>query len=280
MDGDGNLKIRISLVHYLNAAPLGWSFLYGPHRDRFEVIPASPARCAEQLANGEVDIGVIPSIEYQRIPDLTIIPGIAIAALNAVRSVIMVRRRGRDIRSVALDTSSRTSVALLKLLLEARMGLTPRYFHHAPDLPAMLRSCDAALLIGDAALKVPEKEYEVLDLARAWVEWQQKPFIFALWACRRDASLPEDLAATFLEARDWGLEARGSIVRDYAQRLQLPEAFLNDYLSQNVNYDMGPDHIAGLERFYQLAHARGLIPENRPLRFLSALQSASKAGQS
>jgi chorismate dehydratase len=259
-------------VHYLNAAPLGWSFLHGPHRDRFEVIPASPARCAEQLALGEVDIGVIPSIEYQRIPNLTIIPGIAIAALDAVRSVLMVRHRDRVIRTVALDTSSRTSVELLKLLLQVRMGLRPTYIHHAPDLPTMLDSCDAALLIGDAALKVTAGDYEILDLAQAWVEWQQRPFVFAFWACRSGALFPEDLASVFLDARDWGLSARALIVQDYARRLNLPEDFLNQYLSRNVNYDMGAGHIEGLERFYQLAWASGLIPENRPLRFLSPLQ--------
>ncbi len=270
------MKIRISLVHYLNAAPLGWSFLYGPHRDRFEVISASPARCAEQLALGEVEIGVIPSIEYQRIPNLTIIPGIAIAAVNAVRSVIMVSHRGRPIRSVALDTSSKTSVELLKLLLEVRMGLRPSYVEHAPDLPAMLRLCDAALLIGDAALRVRPGEYEVLDLAQAWIDWQQRPFVFAFWACRTDAPLPEDLGLTFLEARDWGLGARAEIVRDYARRLDLSEPFLFDYLSQSVNYDMGPGHIEGLQRFYHLAHTRGLIAENHPLRFLPAFQMNSR----
>jgi predicted solute-binding protein len=189
------LKIRISLVHYLNAAPLGWSFVHGPHKDRFEVIPASPARCAEQLALGEVDIGVIPSIEYQRIPNLTIIPGIAIAALSAVRSVILVRHRDRAIRTVALDTSSRTSADLLKLLLEDRSGLRPRYIHHAPNLPAMMESCDAALLIGDAALQVAEGDYEILDLAQAWAEWQRRPFVFAFWACRETGDCSRALAS-------------------------------------------------------------------------------------
>ncbi len=262
------MKVRISLVHFLNAAPLGWSFLHGPHRDRFEVIPASPARCADQLASGEADVGVIPSIEYQRIPDLCIIPGISISALDAVRSVIMVRKRGQEIRTVALDTSSRTSVELLKLLLEVRMGLTPHYVRHGPDLSEMLNSCDAGLLIGDAALKVPYEEYEVLDLARAWVEWQGVPFTFALWACRSGVANPEELAATFREARDWGLGARADIVLDYSRRLGLPEAFLSDYLSQNVNYDLSPRHIEGLVRFYRLAHEQGLTAANRPLRFL------------
>jgi chorismate dehydratase len=265
------LKLRISLVHYLNAAPLGWSFLYGPHRDQFDVVLASPARCAQQLAGGEADIGVIPSIEYQRIPNLRIIPGIAIGALNAVRSVILVRHRGREIRSVALDTNSRTSVELLRLLLEVKMGLAPRYVHHAPDIGEMMRICDAALLIGDAALRVASDEYEIMDLAQAWVEWQQRPFVFALWACRSDAPIPEDIASTFRDARAWGLSNRGHIVETFAHSLKLPASFLHEYLSQNVNYDMGPSHVEGLERFYGLAYASGLIRENHPIRFLPAL---------
>ncbi len=269
------MKLRISLVNFLNAAPLGWSFLYGPRKDRFEVLPASPARCADQLASGEADIGVIPSIEFQRIPDLSIIPGISISCLDAVRSVIMVRPRGQEIGSVALDTSSRTSVVLLKLLLEERMGLAPRYVDHGPDLQAMLRSCDAALLIGDAGLKVSNHDFEILDLARAWVGWQGFPFTFALWACRPNVDLPQDLASTFREARDWGLNARGQIAGDYAKKLGLPQAMLEDYLSRNVNYEMTPDHLKGLERFYQLAHSKGLIPQNRPLRFLNSVRTRS-----
>jgi chorismate dehydratase len=147
------MKLRISLVHYLNSAPLGWAFLHGPFRDQFEVLPASPAVCADQLASGEVDIGLIPSIEYQRIPDLHIIPGISIASLGEVRSILLIKPKGQDsIRSVALDTSSRTSVALAKILLQVKMELRPEYVPHPPDPAAMLGRCDAALVIGDPAL--------------------------------------------------------------------------------------------------------------------------------
>lgn len=233
------------------------------------MIPASPARCAEQLARGEADIGVIPSIEYQRIDNLALIPGISIAALKAVRSVILVRRPGREIRSVALDTSSRTSVDLLKLLLETRMGLKPRYVPQAPELSKMLGSCDAALLIGDNALQVDGSRFEVLDLAEAWTEWQKTPFVFAVWACRNDVEFPPDLVTIFREARDWGFKAREDIVRTYSHRLDLREDFLHEYLSKNVNYDLGPAHIEGLERFYRLAHEGGLTAGNRPLRFVN-----------
>jgi len=181
-------KIRVSLVHYLNSAPLGWAFLHGPFRDIFEIIPSSPARCADQLKSGEADIGLIPSIEYQRIPDLQIIPGIAIASLAEVRSILLVKPRGKGtIASVAMDTTSRSSVVLAKVLLHEVLGIRPEFVPHAPDLDAMLKKCDAALLIGDAALAVDLEDYDATDLSEMWVRWRKKPFVFAFWACRADA---------------------------------------------------------------------------------------------
>jgi chorismate dehydratase len=262
-------KIRISLVHYLNSAPLGWAFLHGPLRDIFEVVPSSPARCADQLSAGEVEIGLIPSIEYSRIPGLRVIPGMSIASLAEVRSILLVKPWGkRDIRSVALDTTSRTSVVLSKILLKEVMGIQPDFLPHRPDLEAMLSRCDAALLIGDAALAVNVKEYHAVDLAGLWVQWQQKPFVFAFWACRGDAALPDDAAELFLKAKEWGLERRGEIAEVYSEKLRLPKRFLEDYLLYNIDYNLGPDHIGGLEAYYALAAGAGHIAEAKALRFL------------
>lgn len=269
------MKIRISLVHYLNAAPLGWAFLYGPFRDSFEVIPSSPAKCADQLSMGEVDIGLIPSVEYQRIPDLQIIPGISIASLGDVRSILLIKPKGKQtIDSVALDDSSRTSVALTKILLQAKMGIHPEFISCPPDLGSMLGRCDAALLIGDAALRVPLEKYEVLDLGREWMEWQRKPFVCAFWACRAGAPLPADLHVVFLEAKNWGLKRRQEIASAYAESLNLPALFLENYLMHNIDYGMEPGHIEGLKRFYQLARQENLIPALRPLQFLPAQEPA------
>jgi chorismate dehydratase len=265
------MKIRISLVHYLNSAPLGWAFLRGPLKDKFEILPSSPANCADQLSSGEADIGLIPSIEYQRIPDLQIIPGMSIASLAEVRSILLIRPKGSpSIRSVALDVSSRTSVALAKVLLQVKMGIHPQYVPHPPDLPAMLKRCDAAMLIGDPALKVRLDEYDTIDLAGEWVRWQRMPFVCAFWACRSEAALPDDLNSIFLEAKDWGLGKREEIASVYAESLGLPQAFLENYLARNIDYDLGQEHIAGLEKFYRLALQEGLIPEFRPLRFCAA----------
>ncbi len=272
------MKVRVSLVSYLNAAPLGWSLIHGPLSGRFEVLSSVPARCADQLANGEADIGLIPSIEYQRIPNLRIIPGIAIASTSTVRSILMVQPRNpREVRSVALDTTSRTSAALARILLEKRMGLHPEYVPHAPDLAAMLRRCDAALLIGDAALKVTPEEYRITDLAEAWIEWQRRPFVFAVWACRMDAGLPADIASVFQEAKEFGLKCRNEIAAVFARTLRLPEAFLYAYLVENINYDLSSLHIEGLEKFFSLASERDLITGLKPLRFLKADTSIETA---
>jgi chorismate dehydratase len=262
------MKIRISLVHYLNSAPLGWAFLHGPLRRQFEVIPSSPAYCADQLSRGEVDIGLIPSIEYERIPDLRIIPNISISSLAAVRSILLIRPRGiSTIRSVALDTSSRTSVALTKIVLHANMGLAPEYSPFEPNISAMLRKCDAALLIGDPALKIQPEDYETIDLAEKWVEWQQKPFVCAFWASRNDGRLPADLVSIFEEAKEWGLQRRGEIASFFSKSLDLPVQFLEDYLMHNIDYDLGKRHLEGLQRFYQLAEQERLIPKYCPLSF-------------
>jgi chorismate dehydratase len=263
------LKLRISLVDYLNSAPLGWSFLHGPLKGKFEVVRSSPAECADQLARGVVDVGLIPSIEYQRIPDLRIIPGIAVAASHRVRSVLLVRPKEKpEIRSVALDTSSRTSATLVKILLERRMGLHPELVPHRPDIDEMLARCDAALIIGDAALKLSADEYEILDLAQTWIEWQKRPFVFAFWACGATLETDPELVAIFQEARNWGLGAREEIAEVYAGILNLSEAFLRDYLHFNVDYNLGRPHVDGLTKFFQLAFDMGAIPKLRPLDFL------------
>lgn len=215
-------------------------------------------------------MGLIPSIEYQRIPKLQIIPGISVASTSRVRSVLLVQRREvEEVRSVALDTSSRTSVVLAKLLLELRMGLKPRYIPHPPDLDVMLRNCDAAIVIGDRALQIALEDFRITDLAEAWIEWQHRPFVFALWACRSDTSHAGEFAGIFKQAKEYGLASRPQIAASYAESLSLPEPFLLKYLSENVDYDLGPSHIEGLSRFYALAREKDLIAELRPVRFLN-----------
>ncbi|MDR0842533.1 MAG: menaquinone biosynthesis protein [Acidobacteriota bacterium] len=266
------MAIRISLVHFLNSAPLGWGFLHGPFKEGFEVIPSAPSACADQLARGEADIGLIPSVEVQRIPGLAVIPGIAIASLEKVRSLLLIRpkgTRGNAIRSVALDTSSRTTVALTKILLAETMGLHPEFVPHPPDLRQMLARCDAALLIGDAALQVNLGDYDTIDLVEAWVGWQGKPFVCAVWAYRKSVEPARDLVATFQAARDWGMERFPEICAAYSKSLNLPAAFLEGYLRDNIDFNLGPRHLEGLREFHRLATKHKLIPELRDIEFIN-----------
>ena len=262
------MKLRVSFSGYLNSAPLGWSFLHGPLRDRFEVVESSPARCADLLARGQVDVALIPSIEYLRIPDLTVVPEVAVAALGPVRSVLLVAHRERELRTVAVDTCSRTSIVLLHLWLRSVLNLDPEFVPHEPDLPRMLGRCDAALLIGDSALSLARDQYEVLDMAEAWIQWQEKPFVFALWACRAGMAERDGLASVIQEAKTWGLGMRRQIAGIYSRRLNLPAADLEDYLFRNVDYDLSDRHLEGLMQFYRLAEAGGLVPVAKGLRFL------------
>ena len=263
------MTIKISLVHFLNSAPLGWGFLHGPYKKGFEVIPAAPSVCADQLAKGEADIGLIPSVEYQCIPDLAIIPGISISSFEKVRSLLLIKPRGKkEIRSVALDTSSRTTVALTKILLDETMGLQPEFVPHQPDLEKMLARCDAALLIGDAALQVNIDDYDTIDLVEEWNLWRKKPFVCAVWACRKSVRFPPDIVETFHSAREWGLQRFPEISNSYAKLLNLSSTFLEDYLKHNINFDLGPEHIEGLLEFHRLAGKHGLVQNLRPLEFV------------
>jgi len=265
------MKIRISLVHFLNSAPLGWGFLHGPFKECFEVIPSAPSVCADQLARGEVNIGLIPSIEYQRIPGLSIIPGISIASFENIRSLLLIKpKEKKEIRSVALDTSSRTTAALTKILLYETRGLRPEFVPHPPNLNEMLNCCDAALLIGDAALQVNLDDYDTIDLVEEWFNWQKKPFVCAVWACRDGVAFPSNLVEIFQAAKEWGLQRISEISNNYAKSLNLSIKFLEDYLERNINFDLGTEHIKGLREFHRLAEKHGIISNLRPLEFLDS----------
>src|SRR5437763_17115523 len=164
-------RLRISAISYLNTAPLMWDFEHGHLAQHFDISYTVPSLCAQALAEGEADIGIIPAIAYQTIPDLLVVPEIAIAARGPVRSILLVSKVPVEkIKSVAVDTSSRTSVALLEILF--RQGWLaaslPKFFPQAPNLETMLAANDAALLIGDPALTVDRAKYHAVDLAEAW----------------------------------------------------------------------------------------------------------------
>jgi len=260
---------RVSVVQYLNTAPLVWGMLHGDERDRFDLSFTTPAHCAEDLKAARADIGIIPSIEYQRIDGLRVLPSVSIASKNRVRSVLLLSRVSLEAaRSVALDTSSRTSAALVEVLLRKFYAIDFRAIPCAPDPASMLRTAEAALVIGDPAL-VYRGEARVFDLAEEWRKFTGLPFVFAVWACRAAPGLDlESLSCDFAHSRDEGLAHVNEIAAEYAPRLGMTAAELRIYLTENIDYTLDEENLAGLRLFYRLAREVGAIPAVKDLAFV------------
>jgi chorismate dehydratase len=262
-------KLRVGIVNFLNSKPLAWGFLKGHHADLFAPSYHPPAMVARLLAQGNLDIGLIPSIEVQRIPNLRVLPDMCVAAQHEVRSVLLVSRVPvEEIRRVALDTNSRTSATLIRILLRERWGLDPEYLHERPDPERMLAEADAALLIGDPALRVDRDRYLIIDLAAEWKTLTGLPFVFAVWAVRPEVEIP-DLPFYFKSSLRYGLSSLDILVREAAGEMGLDSAEVRSYLTENLSFFLRQEEIAGLEEFYRRAHAHGLILEPRPLEFWS-----------
>ncbi len=275
--------LRISAISFLNTAPLMWDFEHGDAARDFEIEYTIPSACAAALAANRADIGIIPAFTYAQIPGLVILPNIAIASKDRVRSILLVSRKPIDqVRTVAADTSSRTSVALLQVLFAKFLGGPRELTPHPPQLEAMLLEHDAALLIGDAALEVPlDAGYHLYDLAHIWHESTGQAFVFAFWAVRLDSldRKPEtlNLAKVFQQSRDHGLEAQNIdvIAREWSPRLHLTEADIRSYLTENIHYFLDRENHSGLKLFFQYCEELGMIPAAPDLRFLGPVAFGS-----
>ncbi len=265
------MRNRLSLIDFLNAVPLQWGFTQGSCRDSFQLLFDVPSQCARRLALGEADVGLIPVIEYQRIADLRILPEISIASKREVRSVLFVSRKPMDeIERIAVDTSSRTSAALLRILLWEFYGnQRARFFEEAPDPESMLSRYDAALLIGNPALHVAGQGRIIYDLAHEWFRFTGLPFVFAFWAVRSGVDLG-DRVEYFYRSRAEGLQQLQRISRTYAERLQLAQEEVFDYLSRNLDYSLDDENLRGLATYFRLAAKWKLIEGDLPLRFYSS----------
>lgn len=225
---------------------------------------------ADRLAAGTLDVGLVPSIELARIAGLTVLPGLAIAATHEVRSVLLVSKVPiGEITAVALDENSRTSAALVRMILRDRYGLAPIFRQARADLDEMLAQADAALIIGDPALTVQRERYVVLDLAGEWLEMTGLPFVFAVWAARDEVATAE-LVAPFTESFETGLAELDQIVAETATETGLSPAVLRDYFTRNLRYRMGPAERAGLAEFLRRAELHGLTSRPSALRFARA----------
>jgi chorismate dehydratase len=279
-------KTKISVVKYLNAAPLAWGILEGQQKELFDPVLSTPAQCADELSRGAVDIGLIPSIEFQRIKGSRIIPGPAVASLYYVRSVILVSVTPLwKVKTVACDSGSRTSVALAKIIFNDFYHTHPDFKPAEPNLAAMLAHNDAALLIGDNALKFMEdndlpnadrqkpilrlgaEPLEVFDLAERWRFLTGLPFVFAFWAVR-DGFTDTGVVPALKASRDSGVANIPAIAEKYSEQLQIKKPFLQAYLEKNVHYYMDQSCLEGLQLFYEKAAKVGAIKSVRRVQFL------------
>jgi len=269
--------LRVSAISFLNTAPLMWDFERCDAGKVFEISYTIPSACAAALAAGAADIGIIPAVTYAQIPGLVILPNIAIAAKDHVRSILLISKKPiEDIRTVATDTSSRTSVALTQVLFAKFFGGHREFTPHPPDLKEMLKEHDAALLIGDSALQISmhDSPYHLYDLAHDWRRLTGKPFVFAFWAVRLDALHRQptgvNLREVFQRSRDHGLlpESISVLAKEWGPKLGITEGEVTTYLTQNIDYYLDRENHAGLQLFLTYAHEIGLIPAVPELRFL------------
>jgi chorismate dehydratase len=257
--------VRIGAVSYLNARPLVVGLESRP--DRFSVRYDVPSTCARLLHAHELDLGLIPSIEYLRGDDLAIVPDCAVVSDGPVDSVaiftsVPIERVG----SIALDLSSRTSVALTRVMTAKYYGIAPRFLDEGPDLEAMTRRADAALLIGDPALFADYRRLglEKLDLGQAWKDFTGLPFVYAFWTGPTGAVTPDDVVS-LQQARAEGAARPDRVAQaffpDDAERAAIGERYLRDH----IRFRLGDREIAGLERFFTLAAEVGVVPRTQPL---------------
>lgn len=268
-------RVRLGAVGYLNARPLVFGLEdIADFQLRFDV----PSRCAELLHGGGIDLGLIPSIEYLRPSggahdDYHVAPGLSISSRGEVASVALFTTRAMsDVRSIALDVSSRTSVALVRVLCSRHYGIGPRLASHGPDLTGMLANCDAALLIGDKALfqstlvEGLRSRVEKIDLGAVWTAMTGLPFVWAFWAGRRGVITPEQILL-LQKARDAGIANVDAIAREYFPGSPERQKVGAEYLRDNIKFDFGPDERAAVELFYRYASEAGVVGTPGPVRF-------------
>jgi chorismate dehydratase len=291
-------KLRISIVEYLNTAPLVWGFTDGPLAGKYDLSFTVPSQCAEALRRGDADVAIIPSIEYQRMEGVAALPDMAIASKREVRSLLVVSKRPIEMaKRIALDTSSRSTAGLVRILAKEHWGIQPEFVDAAPDAAEMLKQADAALVIGDPALRIslkmealagkppgggdccqgdpedmPVPGFETIyiyDIVHQWREMTGKPAVLAIWVGQRDALTPE-VFADFRASKQYGLDHIREISEAASIKLDLPPRALERYLTENIHFDLDEDNLAGLRLYFEKAATNGLIPRARPVEFAGA----------
>ena len=275
-------RLRMAAIGFLNPAPLMWDFEHPPLSEdlatRYRIDRMTPSECAARLVSGEADIGLIPIAALATSPQLRILPGCTIASKSRVRSLLLVHRAGRelaDLRSVAADTSSRTTIAYSRVLFHKWGNPGIEYVPMAPCLDKMLARADAAIVIGDSALLALEErhnrsersceELAYRDLAAEWKTLTGLPFVSAVWSIAggvapQGGRLHEQVVEDLIASRDHGLANIGPLVTEWAKRLPVPEQTIRTYLTSNIHYVLDEECLEGMRGFFRMAAECGVLP--------------------
>lgn len=260
---------RLAASSYLNSAPLIWSFLFGSKRGHVDFVEAVPARCAELLAQSAVEGALVPVIEYQRIQGGALVPDVCVGSQTEVLSVVLVSKNAEleQIRTVALDDSSRTSATLVKIIFREFLDHEPAWTVRTPNLEEMLERNDAALIIGDPGMTFPRTGLNVWDMAGLWRKYTGLGFVFAMWMVR-DEAVERARTVDFAGARDEGVTHVEEIVQSYAEKIPMSVKDLRKYLTENIVFHVDDSMKRGLQLYFELAFEHRLIETVKPLRFI------------
>ncbi|MGO9339268.1 MAG: menaquinone biosynthetic enzyme MqnA/MqnD family protein [Terracidiphilus sp.] len=281
-------RLRIAAINFLNPAPLMWDFEHPPLNAalarRYQIDRMSPAECADRLANGQADIGLVPIAALAANPALRILPGCTIASKKRVRSLLLVHRASQPLtalRSVAADTASRTTLAYARILFHHWGNASVPFLPASADLDTMLERADGAILIGDPALLALEERANrfertgeplvYLDLAEEWNKITGLPFVSAVWGIACSSPLVESVGNDFIQSRIHGLENIDALVAEWSKKLPIPEETIHTYLTTNIHYVLDEECIEGMRVFFRTAAELRILPEYT----LSGLQPAA-----
>jgi chorismate dehydratase len=249
-------KPRVCAVSYLNTIPLVWGIEHGAQGGVFDMKYALPSECADQLASGEADIGIVPVIEMAR-QKLDYFRSTGIACRGAVRSILLISKVPfAKIRTLATDTGSRTSVMLARIILAEKYGIEPKLISRRADLAPMLGEADAALLIGDPALRLDPLTlpFETLDLGLEWTRLTSLPMVFAVWSGKKEVMQPR-FEQAFLDSCRFGLAHIDDIVEEQVPIRGITAQLAHEYLTRNIVFELNERDHQGLNLYLKQATA-------------------------
>ncbi|MGA8086247.1 MAG: menaquinone biosynthesis protein [Terracidiphilus sp.] len=277
MNSTSHRRLRVAAIRFLNPAPLMWDFEHPPLdtglAERYDVQWMLPSECADHLASGSADIGLVPIASLATTPGLRILPGCTIASKQRVRSLLLVRRANQPLaalQSIAADTASRTTLAYTRIMFHKWGNPEVPYVPMAADLDVMLDRADAAILIGDPALMALEEranrfertgeELVYYDLAEEWRKLTGLPFVSAVWGIAGGGPLDQRISQDFIRSRDHGLENIDALVAQWSRQMPLSEETIRAYLTTNIHYVLDEECVEGMRGFFRIASETGVLP--------------------